>query len=158
GGYEQALSNFARQANGHPSQGLPKVGYALSAALAGDLGRGVWAMRRALRIDPHAVHYVYIGDTLRPKVEYLVGRYRSRSDRGDEGATFMLASLHYLLRDTASARDEIDLAVANGDRNPSTVNLEQLIAAESGGAEDRKETAVSGLSRDDRPQTADDYR
>ena len=150
GDYEGALARFAGEANGHPTQGLPKVGYALSAALAGDLGRGIWAMRRALRIDPHAVHYVYIGHALRPKLDDLVGQYRSLSDRGDGGATFMLAALHYLVREVASAGDEVALAMANGDHHPSTVNLERLIAEAPADSGHGKAGEVSSLSPGDR--------
>lgn len=129
GQYTLALSVFAAAATNQPKSGRPKVGYALSAAAAGDLRRGVWAMRRALEIDPDSIHYVTIDASLRPRVERLVTRYRTYPDRtsGNADAAFMLASLHYLLGDVKSARIQVDLGVAAGDRSSSAANLAGLI-------------------------------
>ena len=38
----------------------------------------------------------------------------------------MIASLHYLLRDTASAWASFNAAVANGESSPSATNLKRL--------------------------------
>ena len=129
GHYSQALSIFAADIRSRPSDGAPKVGYALSAAGAGDFRRGVWAMRRALRVDPNSVHYVVVDGSLRRQVERLLVQYQQTGgnalDRAD--AAFMIASLHYLLRDTTSARASFNAAVANGETSPSATNLKRLI-------------------------------
>jgi len=132
GQYVAALSIFATAATRQPKSGGPKVGYALSAAGAGDLRRGIWAMRRALRIDPHAIHYVRIDAVLRPRIERLIVGYQTKADRISRGsdAAFMRASLYYLLGNAKSARGQVDLSVAAGDRRSSTVNLERLIDEE----------------------------
>ncbi len=61
----------------------------------------------------------------------LITRYRDNpgADVRNADATFMLASLHYLLGNTNSARTAIDRAAAGGDRDSSTGNLKRLIDA-----------------------------
>ncbi len=132
GHYSQALSIFGAEASSRPRDGGPKVGFALSAAGTGDLRRGVWAMRRALRIDPDSVHYLSIDGSLRPRVEHLVTQYQHNpgGTLHDAEAAFMLASLHYLMRDTAAARASFDAALASGEQSPSATNLGRLIDAE----------------------------
>ncbi len=132
GQYSAALSIFAEQATSQPKSGRPKVGYALSAAASGNLRQGIWAMRRAIEIDPDSIHYVTINESLRPRIEQLIARYQTNPGRtsGNADAAFMLASLHYLLGNAKSARSQADLAVVTGDRRSSTVNLERLIDKE----------------------------
>ncbi|MBI2509683.1 MAG: hypothetical protein HYV99_06905, partial [Betaproteobacteria bacterium] len=128
------LANFAVEAESNPTRGVPKVGYALAAAAGGDLGRGVWAMRRALRINPRSVEYIVIDDRLRPQVEQLASRYQQdlESAGPDPGSAFMLASLRYLLSDTEAARNSIEQALQGGDRSDSARNLKQLIDQRAG--------------------------
>ncbi len=132
GRYSQALSIFAAEASNRPNAGRPKVGYALSTAACGDLRRGVWAMRRALRIDPKSMHYMTIEEPLRPRVVQLITRYRDSAGPAvrNAEAAFMLASLHSLLGDTDSARTAIDRAVADGDHSSGAGNLKRLIVAD----------------------------
>ena len=124
-----ALSAFSAEATANPNKGEPKVGYALSSAAGGDLSTGVWAMRRACRVDPNAMHYVHLNEQLQSCVGQLADRYQSIVDRSPNNreSTFMLASLHYLLGDMQSAQAEINLAVQYGDRDQSTTNLRRLI-------------------------------
>ena len=68
-----ALQVFTHAAPLHPNDAVIKVGYALAAAARGDRSRGVWAMRRALRTDPDALHYIHLDKQLRPFVRRLVG-------------------------------------------------------------------------------------
>ncbi len=134
GRYSQALSTFSREALSDPRNGGSKVGFALSAAAMGDLARGVWAMRRALRFDPDAMDYVTIDAALRPRLEELVTHYGGNAYPTVDSAeaAFMLASLHYLLGDIDSAKSAIVLAVAEGDRDSSTANLRHLVDQELG--------------------------
>ncbi len=159
GHYSRALSIFAAETGSNPTNGGPKVGYALSAAAGGDLRRGVWAMRRALRIDPDSMHYVTVDEPLRRRVEYLVTQYQNNPGNTLDAteSAFMLASLHYLLRDIASARTAIDVAVANGERSPSTTNLARLI---DGGLTPEKQHAAGAElapSQDVGSQSPSDY-
>ncbi len=127
-----ALSVFANEAQRNPTRGMPKLGYALAAAQLGDLDKGVWAMRRALRYDPDALHYFTAGQQLRPKIHHLIGRYENRLESAsyNPDAAFMLAALHYLVRDTDAARAAINLAIRQADRSSSAANLKRLIDAE----------------------------
>lgn len=129
-----ALQAFGRAAEGHPKEGRPKVGYALAAAASGDLDRGVWAMRRAFRIDPHATHYIDLSEPLRGTASGLIGRYRGElggSRSGDADAWFMTAALRYLIHDRDEAREALDHAVEQGDNSPSTANLRSLIETDA---------------------------
>ncbi len=129
GDFSEALRRFADRARRNPTEGAPKVGYALSYAAIGDLGQGVWAMRRAFRVDPASTHYIGIDDRLRPMIRTLLERYQGASaPNGDaKDAAFMLASLHYLLRDLDHARSAIERAIEEGDRTESTANLARQI-------------------------------
>ncbi len=98
--------------------------------MIGDLGQGVWAMRRAFRVDPESTHYIVIDDKLRPMIRTLLERYQgvSAPNGNITDAAFMLASLHYLLRDLDHARSAIERASEEGDRTESTANLARQIA------------------------------
>ncbi len=124
-----ALLAFGRQAVNNPAKGGPKVGYALAAASTGDLVRGTWAMRRAMRIDSAALHYITLDDALRPRVAELITRYAPELERSgsSQETAFMLASLHYLNGDTDAARVSISMAIDSGDRSESSTRLKTLI-------------------------------
>jgi hypothetical protein len=159
GRYSQALAIFAAEASNRPNAGRPKVGYALSTAASGDLRRGVWAMRRALRIDPESMHYMTLDEPLRTQVTQIVTRYRDNPGPAvrNAEAAFMLASLHYLLGDTDSARTAIDLAVADGDRSSSGGNLKRLIGVDLTPDPQRERRADPGPSADGTSRSADVY-
>jgi len=121
----EALFIFNQQAQSDPQKGIPKVGYALASTQLGDLARGIWAMRRAIRIDPESLHYVLIDDRLRPEIQKLIPRYEQvlSSSPKSMDAAFMLASIHYLLGDLKAAQ----AAIHDGDHSASAVNLRMLI-------------------------------
>ena len=122
----EALRSFSVTAQANPSNGVPKVGYALAAADLGRLDTGVWAMRRALRLDPDSLHLVNGDASLRSKVEHLVQRYENSdlNRTGDGDAYFMLAALYYLLGDYEASKRWIEQA---NDGPTSTENLHRLI-------------------------------
>jgi len=101
-----ALQHFSQMAMANPRQGIPKVGYALAAAGAGDLDRGSWAMRRALRYDAESLHYLQVSDGLSARLDTLVTHYQDRLvNQGNNSNTVaMLGALHYLQGDRESAR------------------------------------------------------
>ena len=146
GHYARALAAFADETSSQPNQGRPKVGYALAAAAGGDLVRGVWAMRRALRVDPDAMHYVTVDGALRLRIEQLIASYIENPDDAidDAEATFMLASLYYLLREPESARIAFRVALGGGASPPSTVNLGRIIERDLAGAEARAPALEDG--------------
>jgi len=130
-----ALTDFGRQAQASPSKGQPKVGYALASADLGRLDKGIWAMRRALRTDPNALHYVTLDQQLDAKVEQIIRQYEKKLvySASDSDAAFMLASLHYLRRDIEAARTNIDQAMLARRSSTSTRNLKDLIDKEKQG-------------------------
>ncbi len=129
GDSSEALHHFADWARRNPTVGAPMVGFALTYAVIGVLRQGVWAMRRAFRVDPESTHYIVIDDKLRPRIRTLLERYQgvSAPNNNITDAAFMLASLHYLLRDLDHARSAIERASEKGDRTESTANLARQI-------------------------------
>lgn len=160
GRYRDARSIFGQEAQSDPRNGGPKVGYALSAAAMGDLDRGAWAMRRALSMDPDALHYLTIDATLRPRLEEIMDRYRDNAyptvDKAN--SAFMLASMHYLLGDIEAAQSAIVLAVVEGERGNATVNLKRLVDQEQSHDGVGQDTGADHLTVANQDEAAmDDY-
>ena len=124
----EAADVFGRLCQASPSEGMPKVGYALAAAELGRLDKGIWAMRRALREDPESLQYVTIDQQLQPKVEAMLKRYQ-QSDKFDDSSdgAFMVAALHYLLGDMAAAQKAMERGGGSHDTYTSAANLKRLI-------------------------------
>jgi len=128
-----ALDVFASEAENHPRSGIPKTGYALATASLGDLNRGVWAMRRAFRIDPHALTYLNLDKPVLVLVDTLIEKYRyplgHKDKRPDEA--FMVGALSYIRHDYSAANLAIARAVADGDNSASLTNLRRLVQEQS---------------------------
>lgn len=129
---KEALGVFAGQAGRHQEDGVPKVGFALSTAMQGDLDRAVWAMRRAFSIDPNSLHYVNIEQSLRVSIGNLIAEFnlRLRNSGGNRysDAAFMVAALNYLIHNDEAARIAIEEAVDKaGDSSQSALNLRNLV-------------------------------
>lgn len=127
-----ALGVFAGQAGRHQEDGVPKVGFALSTAMQGDLDRAVWAMRRAFSIDPNSLHYVNIEQSLRVSIDNLIAEFNLRLRNSDgnrySDAAFMVAALNYLIHNDEAARVAIEEAVGKaGDSSQSALNLRNLV-------------------------------
>lgn len=128
----EALTFFAGQAGRYQKDGIPKVGFALSTAIQGDLDRAAWAMRRAFRIDPNTLHYVNIEQPLRVSVNKLIGEYNAQleyaGEAGNSDAAFMISALNYLLHNEDAARLAIEEAVGKArDNSQSAQNLYNLV-------------------------------
>lgn len=123
--YLDALSTFSAKARIEPNDGTLRVGYALAAAETGDLHKGVWAMRSALRIDPESLNNLILDASLQSIIRNLINQYTD--DRHDTLAIvardFMIASLYYLLGDDESAGKTLPVK----DTDSSTKNLGRLI-------------------------------
>jgi len=120
-----ALQAFATVAQADPRNGVPKVGYALAAALSGDAGRAVWAMRRAFRIDPDGLRYVEIDADLSARVQDLLAQYGESHATADEA--FMAGALHFLLGDGPASGAAVKAAIDRGDESESTRQLQRLV-------------------------------
>ena len=125
GQYSAALNVFAVESQSHPNSGVPKAGYALATAANGDLERGVWAMRRAFRIDPDSLHYLQLDEKNHLLVDNLIGQYSSQNNRGDQD--FMISALQFLKHDYPAAKESIINAQQYGDNSTSITNLLRLI-------------------------------
>ncbi len=125
-----ALRVFAQEATDDAKDGVAKVGVALAAADTGDLARGVWSMRRALRVDPEGLRYVPIDRRSAGRVRQLMVEYRKEQSAPEKRRdhAFMLAALHYLLDEDEAARDEVRLAIEYGDRSNSANNLSKILS------------------------------
>ncbi len=127
-----ALDVFATQAGQHQTDGVPKVGYALSAAMQGDLNKAAWAMRRAFSIDPDSLHYLKIDASLRASIDGLLTEYHNQLKYAQGNrhfdVAFMIAALNYLVHEQAAARIAIEKLVAKlGDNSQSAQNLHRLV-------------------------------
>jgi len=125
GAHGPALHAFARRAERRPGDGVPKVGYALTAAEAGELEGAAWAMRRVFRIDPDAAHRAPVDHRLEPRVRDLIHRYRDRlrHDRHAADSAFMVAALHHLLGEDHHAHEALRASRDYDDGRASTVAL-----------------------------------
>jgi hypothetical protein len=92
---ETARQAFDSQIRQQPNNALPRVGYALSAALSGDFDTGAVAMEQALLSDTTSIRYFHRNAGLRLIIEQLLYNY--------ETDAFMTASLHYFRGDYRDA-------------------------------------------------------
>ncbi len=127
--YSKALVAFAAQTNDNNKAGAPKIGYALASAGLGQLDQAVWAMRRAMRVDPDASRDMLIDDTLRESINALIDKYVYSPDLGvsKSDTTFMAASMHWLLGETDQAHAQITRAIDAGDGSEAATNLQRMI-------------------------------
>jgi len=120
---------FTRAEVDDPKDAVAKVGLALTAAESGDLKRGIWAMRRALRVDPQGVRYVPVDRRVGERIHSLIATYRRHAD--DEykrlDYAFMLSALYYLVNENQNALEQVQLAIGYGDTSDSTDNLDKLL-------------------------------
>lgn len=81
-------------------------------------------MRRALRVDADALHYLALDHDLERIINKVITDYgKADGDLPRQDATFMRASIYYLLRDLENARLWLDRT----DDRQSTANLARLI-------------------------------
>ena len=135
GQYGQALTTFANEAQSNPNSGVPKAGYALAIASKGNLDRGIWAMRRAFRIDPDSLHYLQLDEKGHVVIDNLIGQYCSQENNADVDQAFMVSALYYLKHNYIAAKKSIVSAQKNGDKSSSYTNLQRLIDQQLKGQE-----------------------
>ncbi len=129
GNNERALSAFSDAAGKDPEDGVARIGVALATAAGGNLERGVWAMRRALRVDAAAARYAPIDDDVAERIDAVAGTYRNlpESALDPKDRAFMLAALYYLVDKKQLALTNVRNAVAAGDDSRSASELELLL-------------------------------
>lgn len=125
-----AFRYFSRKASANSDDGLPKLGYALSAALLGDHGRAVWAMRRAFDSDPYSLTSMRFDGALLKPLDQLAEHYADRADAASNpDSDFMLAAISLLIEDYDLARVAIQSAIDRGDRSQAAQALSSMIPA-----------------------------
>ena len=131
GRFTEAADIFTDKIDDHPSLGLPRIGYAITAARLGDLPTGVRAMREALHYDPRALNYVPRNELLDAKIANVLDRYRSSFERSENqaGPAFMIACLEYMRGHKVKAISALDTALKNGDDSVAAQNLKDLLDA-----------------------------
>ena len=124
-----ALTIFAKEAENNPKAGIPKVGYSLAAASSGNLSTGVWAMRKAFRVDPDSLHYLQLDEAGLHVINILIDKYQYSLKQEDNflNEAFMVSALNYLKHDYIASLEAVDHAIKNGDENTSVHNLQRLI-------------------------------
>lgn len=129
-----AQQMFALKAESSPSSSIPKLGYALAAALAGDYDRAEWAMRRAFKADPTSLDTVRIEPALAERLSSVESYYKDSlySKASNPNAAFMLAALNYIHQEHEPASDYIELAIESGDLEASTFNLKKQLYGPEG--------------------------
>ena len=125
GEYTKARDTFSSLARKESNDGSFRIGYALAAASIGDLHKGVWAMRSALRIDPDSLNHFMTDGYLQGIVLDLIYRYEDEDHHtlATTARKFMIASLYYMLGDDESAGNILPV----NDKDSSTRNLLRLI-------------------------------
>lgn len=153
GKYDIARSNFASEAEKAPKSGLPIAGYALSTASLGNLDLATKLMRRAFkidpdafRIDPNSLRHHHPNKKIRVLLDNLINQYSSPQKTTDLDYAFMLSVLNYLIHDYTSAKKFLDLARQDGDTSPSHINLEELIAMQLKGQQNKVTTVTKILN------------
>lgn len=126
---DSALAIFAKEAENNPKAGIPKVGYALAAASSGNLSAGVWAMRRAFRVDPDSLHYLQLDEAGLDLINTIIEKYQYSLNQDDNflNEAFMVSALNYLKHDYNASDTAVQHAIEKGDESTSVHNLKKLI-------------------------------
>ena len=129
GYFQEAINAFARDIQSFPDAGIPKVGFALASAAAGDLTAGVLAMREAFHVDPDAILYLHPDIKVLAIIDDLVDKYEQelQQDNKRPDEAFMVSALRFLKRDYGSAHQAINRAIRDGDKSSSLGNLHKLV-------------------------------
>jgi hypothetical protein len=127
---DEALDAFLCHIDENPDDGLPRLGYAIAAALLGEED-AITAMRDVMRLDPEAMLYVPDDPRLNEQLEPLARGFdrRARESLRDLDALFMVAALRFLLGEFNEAHFAVDVGIALGDADPAALNLQALIEA-----------------------------
>ncbi len=158
----EALLWFARQATNNPRAGQPKVGYALVVAADGNLSRGVWAMRRAFRLNGETLVYMVLDEPLRKPVGELINAYESASPDsvGLADSAFMRAALNYLIGRYDSANKLAREARNAGDTSAGLEQMEEMLTGRrgsSGGQNHEYPEKQNNTDEESKRPMGDDY-
>ncbi|MDT8309842.1 MAG: hypothetical protein RQ732_00205 [Methylophaga sp.] len=97
---ELALDGFAYQSQQNPQSALPKVGYALATAVAGEYDKAAWAMDLALAANVTDLHYFQVDANMQLILDEMLMNYANEPT--------MRAAILYLQQDYQRADDAIN--------------------------------------------------
>jgi len=127
--FQAAINVFAKDIQSFPDAGIPKVGFALATAAAGNMTESVLAMREAFNVDPDSIRYIYFDEKVLPIIDDLIEKYeyvlQQSNKRPDEA--FMVSALHYLKYDYGNSHEAINRAITDGDKSLSLGKLHRLV-------------------------------
>jgi hypothetical protein len=133
GEFDIALDYFIQDAENNPNSGLPKVGYALSAASLGNLEVATKVMKNAFatnpeafKINPGSLRHQHLDPKSLTLINNLIHQFSADQNSNADHA-FMLSALNYLKHHYAAAKKFVTFAQQYGDNSPSATNLQQLI-------------------------------
>ena len=129
GNFRAAINVFANDIESYPDAGIPKVGFALASAAAGNLKIGMLSMRKAFRVDPDSIHTLYFDEQLLAIINDLIEEYEYELQKNNKSPdeAFMVSALHYLKYNYGSAHEAINRAITDGDKSPSMGELHRLV-------------------------------
>ncbi|MFG0257188.1 MAG: hypothetical protein ACF8GE_04725 [Phycisphaerales bacterium JB043] len=144
----RALRGFERLASERPRAPLPKVGIAIASLRLGREGDAIYAMRRAIRINPGALHRVPVRYDLYDDLHRIEKRLKrqGRHDYNSADEWFLIASLRVVAGHDGKARRAIRYALDQGDRSRATVELARYLGVRM--HRDRDRHARRGGHRD----------
>lgn len=120
--YHTARYAFEAQIQQQPHASLPRVGLALSTALAGQLDAAAFAMQDALLSDTSDLRFFHADPAIQLILEELLISY--------EGDPLMTASLHYLNQNYVAAERSAQVAANYCQPCTAVDNLGALISAQ----------------------------
>ncbi len=129
GDAREARRAFDRECQNNPGDGLPQIGYAITAGLMERYDEAMIAMHRVLDEDPDAFSEVPRNDKIAEQIRIVLAHYRNvtRENPKESNALFMTAALRHLLGEDALAYFAIDKAIEAGDAEKSSSVLKGLI-------------------------------
>jgi len=121
GNYEIDTAQYAFESliQHQPNAALPRVGFALSTALSGDVQTGAYAMEQALLSDIDGLRYFKADQNLQLIVEELLISYQTDP--------LMTASLLYFNQDYEAANQAVNIANNQCQQCTAVINLKALI-------------------------------
>jgi len=120
---------FDKDIRSNPDAGIPKVGYALASAAAGNLEIGAQAMREAFQVDPDSIRNLYFDEQMLTIIDALIEEYEYELQQNNKSPdeAFMVSTLHYLKYDYGSAHEAINRAIVDGEKSLGMGNLHKLV-------------------------------
>ena len=115
----QALDGFAYQKQQNPNNAVPKVGYALTTAMAGDYDQAAWAMQLALAANVNDLHYFQADANLQLVLDEMLPNYAD--------TPLMSAAILYLQQDYQAADKAINESLQRCNDCRGEQNLQLLI-------------------------------